>query len=254
MPISILILTLAFLIPDPQTPNFYPGLMSAREASKKAQKEMIIFFSDKTCSDCEAAWMAFSKDGKATSQYVSTRMSRNDFDGGIFFDMLRLDAVPSWVILNPDGTEKERWEGGWKDANGNPSLFDMSVPKTEVKDVPKTENKPVTSASAKSTTPPAVSKSNPPATPKSSPTPSALTAVSSTHFIQAGYFGSEANAEKLVGDLKSKGHIGFEIRIEEKDGKTFYRVLKNFPNESSAKVEQQKFESAGIATSIKSRS
>ena len=253
MPISILILTLAFLFPDPQTPNFYPGLMSAREASKKAQKEMIIFFSDKTCGDCEAAWMAFSKDGKATSQYVSTRMSRSDFDGGIFFDMLRLESVPSWVILNPDGTEKERWEGGWKDASGNPILFDMSVPKTEVKDVPKTENKPVTSATAKSTHTPDVSKSNPLTTPKPSPTPSASSAVSSTHFIQAGYFGSEANAQKLVDYLSSKGYDGFKINVETKDGKTFFRVIKDFANENAANAEQQKFESAGISTSIKSK-
>lgn len=246
MQISILILTLAFLFPDPQTPNFYPGLTSAREASKKTQKEMIIFFSDKTCSDCEAAWMAFSKDGKATSQYVSTRMSRSDFDGGIFFDMLKLESVPSWVVLNPDGTEKERWGGGWKDAQGNPTQFDMSVPKTEAK-----ENRPVASATPKST-PPAtvVSKPNPVVETKPSPGPS-TSAVALTHFIQAGYFGSEANALKLINDLKSKGYTGFEIRIEEKDGKTFYRVLKNFPNEAAAKMEQQKFESAGIVTSIK---
>lgn len=247
MNISALILVLAFLLPDTQTPNFYPGLTSAREASKKSQKEMVIFFSDKNCQECESAWSAFSKDMKATNQYVSTRMSKDDFDGGIFFDMLNLDAVPSWIILSPDGTEKERWSGGWKDANGNATSFDMSVSKTEIK-----KEKPV----AKSTVQPTLPNEKPkteiaPPTKTAPVTPTVSNA--GKFFVQAGYFGSETNAQKLIADLNSKGFNDFEISVEEKDGKSFYRVLKNFPNETSANAEQRKFESAGIATSIKSR-
>src|SRR5688500_63002 len=124
---SILGIALAFLSSDPQTPNYYPGMTSAREASKRSQKEMVIFFSDKTCDRCDMAWAAFTKDSKATDQYVSTRMDVDDFDGGVFFDLLDLKHVPSWVILYPDGTEKERWEGGWKDASGNPSMYDQAA-------------------------------------------------------------------------------------------------------------------------------
>src|SRR5687768_6811419 len=124
---TIIWFALAVLSSDPQTPNYYPGMTSAREASKRSQKEMVIFFSDKTCERCEMAWVAFTKDSKATDQYVSTRMDVDDFDGGIFFDLLDLKQVPSWVILYPDGTEKERWEGGWKDASGNPSMYDQAA-------------------------------------------------------------------------------------------------------------------------------
>lgn len=246
MILSIFYSLLFTLLPDPQTPNFYSGLMSAKEASKKTQKEMVIFFTDKSCTTCEAAWVAYTKDAVSTSQYISTRMSRSDFDGGIFFDLLELEETPSWVILAPDGTEKERWTGGWKDASGNPTMFDMTVQKTEVK-----EPKTIISTPAPSPATTVVSKNNSPATSKPASTPSSPT-ITSGYFIQAGYFGSEANAQKLVIDLNSKGHTGFQIRVEEKDGKVFYRVMKNFPDESSAKVEQGKMDSTGIATSIKS--
>lgn len=247
MHISAILLVIAFLLPDTQTPNFYPGLTSAREASKKSQKEMVIFFSDKNCQNCESAWSAFSQDMKATNHYVSTRMSKDDFDGGIFFDMLNLDAVPAWIILSPDGTEKERWSGGWKDANGNATSFDMSVPKSEIK-----KEKSVAASTVQPTTPIEKPKTEIAPPTKAAPvTPTVSTA--GKFFVQAGYFGSEANAQKLVADLNSKGFNDFEISVEEKDGKSFYRVLKNFPNESLAKSEQLKFESVGIATSIKSR-
>ena len=251
MLLSVLYSLIFILFPDPQTPNFYSGLTSAREASQKSQKEMVIFFTDKACTNCEAAWEAFTKDKESTSQYISTRMDRGDFDGGIFFDLLGLEQTPSWVILYPDGTEKERWKGGWKDASGNPTLFDMHTQisnitpqqKTitqETKSPPKTN--PVTALNTET------ASSSQIATP-------AITSSSTqkTFFVQTGYFGSEANAKKMIDDLKSKGINSFEIKPEQKDGKTCYRVIsKMYENESVAKVEQQKLSAMGISASIKS--
>lgn len=230
--------TLSFLMPDPQTPNFYPGLTTAREASKKSQKEMIIFFSDKTCSPCEAAWVPFTEDAKATSQYVSTRMDVGDFDGGIFFDLLDLKEVPSWVILNPDGTEKERWEGGWKNAEGHHAGIDKEI----TMPAPATKNE------------------------KSIPHPNANTSTQFVHnpplknvdaesryYLQAGYFGSETNAEKLISELKNKGFIDFKILKEAKDGNHFYRVVSNiFPTETEALAQQQHLDAKSVKTSVKS--
>lgn len=229
---------LASLLPDPQTPNFYPGLTSAREASKKEQKEMVIFFTEKSCASCEAAWSAFIKDPQATARYVSTRMDVRDFDGGIFFDLLDLNETPSWVVLHPNGTEKERWQGGWKDASGNPVLFDGSV---KMEDTPKTTTPPATLAKREE------KKEAPPAT-----TATKSTSPNKGYVLQAGYFGSVDNARKLVADLESKGFNNFEIITESKDNKEFFRVIsKVIATEASAAAEQQRLGTAGIKTSLK---
>ncbi len=249
MNISILSLLLILLLPDPQTPNYYPGLVSAREASKKSKKEMVILFSDKSCTDCEAAWMAFTKDAMATNQYISTRMNVNDFDGGIFFDLLGMEEVPSWIILYPDGTEKERWEGGWKDASGKPMAYDKSVLSANQ---PQNKTKNEAAIHAPTTKPIEKNKTSEPAS-KITTNASPSTGSSTTGFyLQAGYFGSEINAQKMIADLKTKGSSGFEIKIDQKDGATFYRVIsKIYSAESGALAEQQKLAAAGIKASIK---
>ena len=245
MIISILAICLS-LLPDPQTPNYYPGLTHAREASKKSQKEMVIFFTDKSCSNCESAWVAYSRDAEATSRYVSTRMDIDDFDGGIFFELLALKQVPSWVILHPDGTEKERWEGGWKDASGNPTLIDT---KSMI-------NKSNVSAATPST--PKISSPQQPSPTMAADnqivktTPAPQQATLSGYYLQAGYFGSESNAQKMIADLNSKGISSFEIKSGEQNGAVYYRVAtKTFNLESDAIAEQSHLSKAGITTSLK---
>ena len=231
----------AFLISDPQTPpNYYPGLVSAREASKNTQKEMIIFFSDKKCATCEGAWIAFTKDTRATEKYISTRMDIGDFDGGIFFDLLDLNQVPSWIILSPEGTEKERWEGGWKDENGKPTKFDAGIVQTPAKEEKKKDAVLKTPTSIVKTSKTVNSTEDDPASP--------------THgfFIQAGFFGSEANAQKMLGDMRSKGITGYKIKSVEQNGGMFYRVMSGiFETESDTNQEQQRMKGAGFTTSVK---
>ena len=251
MLISYITLILSCLLPDPQTPNFYPGLASARDASKKTQKEMIIFFSDKTCGNCESAWVAFIKDENATNKYVSTRMDVGDFDGGIFFDLLDLEEVPSWVILYPDGTEKERWEGGWKDAEGNPTAFEkeLTVTTPVTQKQKSTTTTPVTTSSTSMNNSTMKSETQNNSTKNVSNT---NTTVQSGYFLQAGYFGSEANAMKLVNDLKTKGFTDFEIKKETKDGSVFYRVVsKTFAIEREAVSYQENMTAVGFKTSVK---
>jgi hypothetical protein len=245
MIISILAICLS-LLPDPQTPNFYPGLTHAREASRKSQKEMIIFFTDKSCSNCESAWTAYTKDPEATSRYISTKMDIDDFDGGIFFELLTLQQVPSWVILHPDGTEKERWEGGWKDKSGNPLLFDTN---------------PIIAKSENTTTNQSIPKASPSEkthqasfTDRQSMNPASTQALesSSGYYLQAGYFGSESNALKMIDELKRKGINSFEIKTGEQNGTVFYRVAtKTFNLEIDAQAEQSHLSKMSIPTSLK---
>ncbi len=257
MNLSILLAIVTLALGGPQTPNYYPGLSTAREASKRSDQDLVIFFSKKNCSNCESAWMAFTKDMKATQQFVSTRMDIEDFDGGVFYEMLDMKEVPGWVVFTSDGKEKERWSGGWKDASGSPVMFDKSV----VMDTPKEVSKPAT-PTKKVETPPATSvvtataatkEKSMPTTP-SKPAPTVQTS-SSGFVLQAGYFGSEANAQKMMQDLKQKGYVNFEIKSTQQNGSTFYRIISEvFPTEMEATENMNIMTKAGCKTSIKKTS
>ena len=57
---------------------------------------------------------------------------------------------------------------------------------------------------------------------KASPPPAP--AATSDLYVQAGAFGTEANAAKLLGQLRSKGVSNAFVREDQVDGKTLYRV------------------------------
>jgi cell division protein FtsN len=78
-------------------------------------------------------------------------------------------------------------------------------------------------------------------------------AMSSSGFVlQAGYFGSKVNAEKMDNDLKSKGVTAFRIESVDKDGTMYYRIIsKVYNSESNATAEQGHFATIGIKTAVK---
>ncbi|MGB4848105.1 MAG: SPOR domain-containing protein, partial [Saprospiraceae bacterium] len=182
-----------------------------------------------------------------------------DFDGGVCFDLYELKQLPSWVILSPSSGVQEKWSGGWKDSYGNPTAFDQSVSQSNVKEEKRVTTPPeMSSMSATIKTSP-TSKEYPESKPKDSITPMPATSIATNNtstsgglIIQAGYFGSETNAQKLVGDLKAKGFANFKIENVQKDGSTFYRIIsKTYNSESDVNVEQHRMTVAGFKTSVK---
>ncbi len=257
MNISLLLILLTIALDGPQTPNFYPGLSSAREASKRSDQELVIFFSKKNCTTCESAWMAFAKDMKATQQFVSTRMDIEDFDGGVYYEMLDMKEVPGWVVFTADGKEKERWSGGWKDASGSPVMFDKTVvietPKENFKSTSQTKKVDTPAPSSVATSPDVAKEKAIPAT-AAQTTPVAQTSASG-FVLQAGYFGSETNAQKMIQDLKQKGYVNFEIKTIQQNGATFYRIISElYPTEIEATETMNIMTKAGCKTSIKKTS
>ncbi|MEP6796088.1 MAG: SPOR domain-containing protein [Saprospiraceae bacterium] len=259
MLIYLLSLTMALFFGNAQPPNYYNSYSSAKEAAKASQKEMVIFFSSKTCNNCESAWSAFTKDINGAHQFVSTRMDIEDFDGVVCFNLYELKQVPSWVILSPSSEVKEKWNGGWKDASGNPTAFDQSVGQFVVKEEKKMTTPPENSSVSSTIKNTPTSKEYPESKPKESTNPAPTTTMATNNsstsggfILQAGYFGSETNAQKLVGDLKTKGFANFKIENVQKDGSTFYRVISNpYNSESDVNIEQQRMSSTGFKTSVK---
>ena len=70
--------------------------------------------------------------------------------------------------------------------------------------------------------------------------------------MQAGYFGSEANAQKCIADMKSKGCGDYVIKTNMKDGTTFYRVIsKSYPSESEATAAMHEAAAKGAKVAVK---
>ncbi|MEO6130589.1 MAG: SPOR domain-containing protein [Saprospiraceae bacterium] len=264
MLIQLFCVVFSLFLGNAQPLNYYPTYSSAKAAARESQKEMVIFFTSRTCSNCESAWSAFTKDSKSTQQYISVKMDMDDFDGGVCFDLYELKQVPSWVIITPTSGLKEKWNGGWKDEAGNPTAFDMSESQTAIKEEKKILCGVQTSQIPSSTTTSMTGKENQ-LLPKeastsklissnSDITTSTSSGIPSTGnlVLQAGYFGSEANAQKLISDLKSKGFTNFKMETVPKDGSYFYRVVsKSYSSELDMNAEQQLMLNKGIKTSVK---
>lgn len=230
--LASLFMIITVAVSGPSIPNYYPGLVAARNASEKTQKEMIVFFTNSACEHCESAWNGFAGNTQATTTYISTKIDVADFDGRVYFELFGFKNTPAWVILHPDGTVRESWEGSWKDAQGN-TLITPSAEKPSVQQS-KTEQ-PVT-----------------PVQPVSQPSPKPVEIVQGAYFIQAGYFGSEANAVKLINELHAKGYNSYTAKAEQRDGKTFFRVVSSlFENETMATTEQRALLAAGISAAVK---
>ncbi len=240
-----------------KTPNFYPSYVAAREASKNYQKDLLIFFSKQSCSQCDAAWATFEKDQLGTKIFISTMIDAQDFDGAVLLDKYGLNSAPSWLILDYEGNVKQKWAGDWKNPHVRP---DPNAPAAETKP----EAKPVAVFKATTATPPA---SKPAVVETPAPAPVAViekpapavtaaepkTETMAAGFVlQAGYFGSEANAQKLVNDLNTKGYEKYMIKTAIQNGTTYYRVVSpGFSSEAEAAKVVEALSGSGIKATIK---
>ena len=282
MQVYLLSLLFVFTTSLSKTPNYYPNYIAAREASKNYNKDLLIFFTKNACTNCDAAWTDFEKDPVASKLYISTSMNIRDFDAAVFLDKYGLNNAPAWLLLDPQGQVKDKWEGEWKKTPTRPT-----TPKPEPAVPPVAESEKTTKVAPEA--PPVVEvtktaaehnavKTEPTAPPQEEsgdvienksfqpdvskpvetkttiqepPAPS-YTSAATGYVLQAGFFGSEANASGLVADLKAKGFEQFSIQLTERNGSTFHRVIStSFPSEAEAQVKVDALQQVGITATIK---
>lgn len=255
MNLTSLLISLLFLGNNPGIPNYFRTFLSARAEQDKSGKDLVLFFSEEKCQSCKEAWNAFTRDASAVQKYLSTQVESDAFDGRILVENYKPGKIPAWVIVSPDGRIIEKWEGGWKDANGQGTVFiketPLAKPATPSASIP-SEKSSTNPSSAKP-----VSESSSVKEPKSvnagqSTTSGSLTTQTETFVLQAGYFGSAANADKCLADLRTKGINDFSISTIDQGGKTFYRVWsRSFASETNAQTQLTKFAAMGITTTVK---
>ena len=267
MNLTLLSFLLFLNLTGSKTPNFYPSYIAAKEASKNYQKDLLIFFSKTGCQECETAWSSYEKDQLATKIFISTIVDAQDFDGAVILDKYGLNSAPSWAILDYEGNLKQKWTGEWKNPHVRPATPPVQETKAEtppIKEFKATTVKPKTepamtlevSMTNASTTPtPAVTteKVTTPVTPAPAPTTVNTPAVG--FVLQAGYFGSEANATKMVSDLEAKGFKGYTVKPTTQNGSMYYRVISGvYTTESEATNVVQTLTASGIKASVKKAS
>ncbi|HJW31638.1 MAG TPA: SPOR domain-containing protein, partial [Saprospiraceae bacterium] len=247
---------------NPQIPNYFRTYIAAKTESGKSGKDMLIFFSEGSCPTCEGAWVAFTKDEAGVKKYISTRVEADQFDGKILWDHFQPGHVPAWIVLNSQGEVKEKWEGGWKDATGKGTLYINDTPSTtESKqranvivqsNGPDKETVNVKNVPQSQTLPPTTNMPIQQNKPKEISNPTSSTNTQLPYFLQAGYFGSPANADKCLAELKTKGQNQFTITNVSQQGKTFYSVRSvGFATEQEAQQQSQKLAASGISTTVK---
>lgn len=211
------------------TPASYSSFATARQASVEQKKVMAIFFVSSSSAATTEAWEKFLNSSSSRDK-VALLLNIHDFDGKIIFETYGPAKAPGWTLLNPDGTVKDKWEGSYDKV---------------------TINEPVTTHQLKETKPDQVVTETAKVDPLAQPALPAENNISGK-VVQAGYFGSEANATKLITDLESKGFPGFQSVTQVNDGKTFFRVVSpTLPSETEADKLVQKLKTVGINSSIK---
>ena len=281
---QVYLLSLLFILNTSlsKTPNYYPNYIAAREASKNYNKDLLIFFTKNACANCDAAWTDFEKDPVASKLYISTSMNIRDFDAAVFLDKYGLTNAPAWVLLDPQGQVKDKWEGEWKKTPTRPTTPKPEPTGNPVAETEKTTKVTAQAAPVEEVTKPAteenaVKPETPATTPSKTETVHVVEAKSAEpvvnepletkttiqeppmqpttaagYVLQAGFFGSEANALGLVSDLKAKGFDDYTIQQTERNGSTFHRVIsETYPSEAEAQVNVDALQKVGINATIK---
>ena len=278
MNLALLSFLLLLNLNGSKTPNFYPSFLGAKEASKNYQKDMLIYFSKSGCTECTTAWAAYENDQMATKIFISTIVDIQDFDGVVIMDKYGLTSAPSWAILDYEGNLKQKWSGEWKNPHVRPTTppqepkpagppikeFKATTVTSKTEPAQATQTASATSVPSANTTKVAAPTNSTttstvtvtPAQTASAPvvaTP--VAAPSAGYVLQAGYFGSEANATKLVNDLNAKGFKGYSIKTLTQNGSMFYRVISTvYATESEANTVVQTLSTVGVKATVKKSS
>ena len=259
MNLYLLSLLLVLNIDGTKTPNFYPSYLAAKEASKNYKKDLVLFFTKPACNECNTVWSQFEGDEMATKVFISTMIDGYGFDGSVLLDKYGLSSVPSWVVLDYEGQVKQKWTGEWKNPYARPTatVQEAAAPAkplatfqaTTAKTTPPAQTN--TTATSPQTTTVAPVKSEPVSTAAVAVAPPAAP-ITTGFVLQAGYFGSEGNAQKLINDLSAKGFQNYSMKTTVQNGTTYFRVIsKTYSSESEAGQEVNTLAAQGIKATIK---
>jgi hypothetical protein len=205
-----------------------PSLSESLLKASQSDKGLLLYFTNDACHDCDP-WESFleRQDVKEAigTEYIIVKVNTDDFDGKACSDIYHVDTPPAIVIVDKDGEILYRDEKSLRELALIQFLQD---PKNTV------QAKRIESD----------------ATPQHfSPTPDSPD--SGKFWVQTGYFGNRANAERMASELEQAGFSPVHLMPEEKEGRTFTRVLiGSYSTEDQARQVIGQCERKGISAKL----
>lgn len=205
-----------------------PSLSASLLEARQSDKGLLLYFTNDACHDC-APWESFleRQDVKKAigSEYIIVKVNTDDFDGKACSDIYNVGKPPAIVIVDKDGEILYRDEKSLRELALIQFLED---PKNTV------QAKRIESYAAPQ------HFSNP-----------QDSVNSGKYWVQTGYFGNQANAERMASELEQAGFSSVHLMAEEKEGRTFTRVLiGSYSTEDQARQVIEQCKRKGISAKL----
>lgn len=209
-------------------PGFEKTISQAMTQAENQQRQLMLYFTSKPCSKCKTLDSYFDQKEvqRALSEhYVIVMVDIEDFDGRACREIYDVDEVPALVVIDLNGKIVYKAQGDVTKADVEPIVSTGVLPEYKA-------SESITAAPAKNTHP-------------------TLTQNDDIYSIQVGYFSSSENANKLKDEVMAEGYGRTQVREEQKQNKTYYRVLVgDYEGAEIAQADLKKLKQSGFSVKV----
>ena len=209
-------------------PDFDKTISQAMTQAENQQRQLMLYFTSKSCAKCKIldAYFDQKEVQRALSEhYVIVLVDIEDFDGRACREIYEVDEVPALVVIDPDGKIVYKAQGNITKADVEPIVSTGILPDY-------IDKESISSAPAINTHP-------------------TLNQDTDIYAIQIGYFSSSENATRLKNEVMAEGYTQTQVREEQKQNKTYYRVLVgDYEGEEIAQADLQKLKQSGFSVKV----
>ena len=209
-------------------PVFEKTISQALTQAETEQRQLMLYFTSSPCSKCKKldAYLGQKHVKEAlSSRYVMVMVDIEDFDGRACREIYEVDEVPALVVVDMNGKIIYKAEGNVTKEDVEPIVASGRLP-----DYNTTESMS------------AISKTSTQVLPGQ---------YGEVYSIQVGYFSSSENADKLKDRVMAKGFAETKIRKEQKQDKTYYRVLVgDYEGEEIAAADLTSLKNSGFSVKV----
>lgn len=208
--------------------GFEKTISQAMTEAEYQQRQLMLYFTSKPCAKCKTldTYLDQKEVQRALSEhYVIVLVDIEDFDGRACREIYEVDEVPALVVVDPDGKVVYKAQGDVTKADMEPIVLTGILPEYS-------EQESITTAPVKNTHP-------------------TLDQEDNVYSIQVGYFSSSANANKLKDEVMAEGYGRTQVREEQKQNKTYYRVLVgDYGGKEIAQADLKKLKQSGFSVKV----
>lgn len=228
--------------------------LEARKSAFESGKALLIYFITDDCAKCEEQRRMIENDKELTEtlegKFETAIVNVDHFDGKAIQEIYNLGEIPGYLLVAPNGDILWQYQGHISKSDLMTVAGQEPVEQLPAGDASLAEKPDLAESRQKTNQVPSDGqKTNSHTTEKSAAGGSNLLPAFQ---IQFGYFGSQANAEKLENKLHELGQADCYIQEESRDGNIFYRVLSPlYPAQSDAAMILRMLKEKGLEGTIR---